>query len=1061
MKPSPSARRNTARLVTTAKIWAFAATWVLLAAPLVAGSDLADTSGQAPAGAALALPEPTSELLIFLRPGTDVAEFTQARGLQVKYRLQSDPDAYVLVADSADAAAKTLKSLASDASVRASYLNVRTRYVKMAFVPNDPYFHKDTPAAGWPGQWHLLNEHTPGLDARVAGAWARDVTGMGVIVGIVDDSVEIAHPDLAPNISAADCYDFGQGDSDPSPVYASDEHGVSVSGVTAARGGNGIGVTGAAPYAGIAGLRVDFPNQTTAMFVDATLYHSSGSNTNIKVKNHSYGIGAPYILSSAENAALATSAAAGTIHCFAAGNERGTPGEDSNKKHTQSSPDCIAVAALGSDGKYAYYSCFGANIFVTAPSSSSTGLFAITTTDRTTEAFGYNGAGDAFPDPDYTSLFGGTSSASPLVTGVMVLGKQAQPGLNVRFAKHLLVRTCDVVDAGDATQESDGGWKTNAAGRKFNQNYGFGLIDADGFTQLAAQYAGTTAMTTASTGNIAVGAAIPDNNAAGISNSVPINPASPQPLEEVLVTLNIAHPNRGNVEAFVTSPSGTSSRLMFRSASDTGANISWTFETNAFWGESPSGTWTVMVRDVFAGVTGTWSSYSITLHMGELSATRISGRVTLGAAGLAGVTMTGLPGNPVTDAAGLYRAEIPPNWSGVVVPTLGGYVFTPASRTYDNVSVSMANEDYVAEKVTYKIAGRVTDTEGAAVEGVVLDGLPNDPATGPDGSYTVTVDYGFSGLVTPTKVGYTFTPSARSYFSIVASRANEDYSARLQTYRLAGRILYQGSGVANVAMNGLPGTPVTDNEGYYRTTVNFGWNGTATPSKTGYSFTPASRDYQMVTAALTAENYAASETQLTISGRVTVDGEPLSGASMQGLPGTPNTDAEGVYSGTVSYGWSGTVTPVKEWCTFAPVKRTYSGATTDLADQDYDATKPTFTISGHVIAGSKGVGGVALTGLPGTPVTDSDGAYKAAVSAGWSGTVHPVKSGYSFDPTRRNYGGVSGVLTGEDYHDMSASSGGGGSDGQPAGLTCPTVGFLPVLLTLGLLMWLARGARRG
>ena len=162
---------------------------------------------------------------------------------------------------------------------------IATEQVRFGFVPDDPYFHADTPSAGWAGQWHLVNEHVAGLDASVAGAWARDITGAGVIIGIVDDCVEAAHPDLAPNFNAANSWDFGQNDNDPSPVDPDDKHGISVAGVAAAAGGNAIGVTGAAPEAGIAGLRIDFPNQTRQMFIDATLYHSSGSNTSIKVKN--------------------------------------------------------------------------------------------------------------------------------------------------------------------------------------------------------------------------------------------------------------------------------------------------------------------------------------------------------------------------------------------------------------------------------------------------------------------------------------------------------------------------------------------------------------------------------------------------------------------------------------------------------------------------------------------------------------------------------------------------------------------------------------------------------
>ncbi len=496
-----------------------------------------------------------------------------------------------------------------------SFPTLSTEQVRCAFVPNDPYFHKDTPGAGWLGQWHLVNEHTSGLDVRVQGAWNRDITGSGVTIGIVDDCLETSHPDLAPNYVAADSWDFGQNDNNPNPVRADDQHGISVSGVAAARGGNSTGVTGAAPYAGLAGLRVDFYNQTTQMFIDATLYHSSGANTNITIKNHSYSIQATYIFTTSQETAVATSVAAGTVHTWAAGNDRGTSGQDVNKKDCQNSPDVIAVVALGSDGDYASYCNFGACVFVAAPSNSS-GLFRITTTDRTGTA-GYNtGSGDTFPDNDYTSIFGGTSSSSPLVAGVMALVKQVQPNIDTRFAKHLLVRTCDVVDAGDSTIESDGGWRTNAAGNTFNQNYGFGLIDADGLTQLATQYTGVTALETESTGTIIVNASIPEFNLTGISRT--FNLASDTPLEEVLVTLDISHTWRGDIEAFLISPSGYESRLMVRSGTDFFADIDWTFTTNAFWGEDPEGTWTLMVRDVFDYDTGTWNSFSVTARMGEL-----------------------------------------------------------------------------------------------------------------------------------------------------------------------------------------------------------------------------------------------------------------------------------------------------------------------------------------------------------------------------------------------------------------------------------------------------------
>jgi subtilisin-like proprotein convertase family protein len=563
------------------------------------------------------LPSDTNELIVFLQPGTDVEAFSRGRGLEVVHALRSDPNAYVLAAPSVAEALAHVPVLRQDDAVIAVYPNQRTAYIRTDFVPDDPYFHKDTPDTGWPGQWHLINEHVVGLDARVQGAWERNITGQGVTIGIIDDCLETTHPDLQPNYVAADSWDFGQNDPNPDPVYSSDIHGIAVAGVAAARGGNTIGVTGAAPYAGLAGLRIDFQNQTTYMFVDATLYHSSGTNTSIKVKNHSYTMPYTYVSSSAQVDALVSSAAAGTVHCHAAGNERGATAEDANKKDVTNQPEAICVAAMGSNGKFASYSCFGACVFVTAPSSSSSNLLRITTTDRT-GSLGYNGSGDSFPDLDYTSRFGGTSASSPLAAGVMALVKEVQPALDVRFAKHLLALTSTIVDPADTTASSDGGWRTNAAGFTFNQNYGFGLIHADALTEHAPLYSGVTPLATETTGTFFVNQNIPNNNPDGLSRTFNFN--STTPLEAVRVYLNISHGHRGEVVAYLTSPSGYTSRLMAARADDNGSNIVWTFTTNAFWGEIPAGTWTLNVRDIGNQATGRWSRFSVTAQMGQLIA---------------------------------------------------------------------------------------------------------------------------------------------------------------------------------------------------------------------------------------------------------------------------------------------------------------------------------------------------------------------------------------------------------------------------------------------------------
>ena len=64
---------------------------------------------------------------------------------------------------------------------------------------------------------------------------------------------------------------------------------------------------------------------------------------------------------------------------------------------------------------------------------------------------------------------------------------------------------------------------------------------------------------------------------------------------------------------------------------------------------------------------------------------------------------------------------------------------------------------------------------------MVMSGLSGNPSTAADGSYSGTVNYGWSGTVTPTKAGYTFSPSSQNY-SNVTSNQTQNYTGTLQTF---------------------------------------------------------------------------------------------------------------------------------------------------------------------------------------------------------------------------------------------------------------------------------------
>ena len=103
-------------------------------------------------------------------------------------------------------------------------------------------------------QWHLKNTGqkggTPGEDINVEPVWNKLVRGQGIYISIVDGDLQFDHPDLIENISTKHSVDYYPNTTDTR------SHATSVAGVAAARGYNGIGVRGVAPWATIYSLNL-------------------------------------------------------------------------------------------------------------------------------------------------------------------------------------------------------------------------------------------------------------------------------------------------------------------------------------------------------------------------------------------------------------------------------------------------------------------------------------------------------------------------------------------------------------------------------------------------------------------------------------------------------------------------------------------------------------------------------------------------------------------------------------------------------------------------------------
>ncbi|MBR5160910.1 MAG: S8 family serine peptidase, partial [Thermoguttaceae bacterium] len=333
-------------------------------------------------------------------------------------------------------------------------------------------------------------------------AWNLGYTGQNVVVGVIDDSVDMSHPFYSANIDTDSAYNTGvmynndffkqnfmsnlpwQDRSNTSAVWdratirkdnASsnsvseyDSHGTSVTGCIAAYNASS-NTYGPAYDATIVPIRVDFPCQAFNVtldgfsvgnytFAQALVYN----NDVIDIKNNSYGTSMGYISqdSSLTVAAINDAKANNTFLLYSAGNERNktnySNNKDCSKRVTNAHPYTITVAATGKDYTtdytgFAPFSNYGACVFITAPG------VGIRTSDRedvkTGNVFTYNAtlvsesSYQGSVSGNMNSSFNGTSASCPVASGVLALAldvyKQAYPDqtCDVRYIKQLLART--------------------------------------------------------------------------------------------------------------------------------------------------------------------------------------------------------------------------------------------------------------------------------------------------------------------------------------------------------------------------------------------------------------------------------------------------------------------------------------------------------------------------------------------------------------------------------------------------------------------------------------------
>lgn len=250
---------------------------------------------------------------------------------------------------------------------------------------------------------------------------------------------------------------------------------------------------------------------------------------------------------------------------------------------------------------------------------------------------------------------------------------------------------------------------------------------------------------------------------------------------------------------------------------------------------------------------------------------------TLSAAGSgATVTLTGTMTETVTaDASGNYSFSSLTSGSYTVTPTKTGFLFTPTSQAVTITNSSVANINFSAAQ-TFSISGTVTPATSGSGATVTLSGSASATATADaSGNYT------FSGLVngnytvTPTKQGFTFNPTSQAVTVNGANVGSINFTATQQGFSISGSLSANGAG-ATVALTGAASASTTaDASGNYSFAGLANGTYTLTPTKSGFTFTPASQNASISGANVAGVNFIAQgivTTNLAIDVKSSKDG---------------------------------------------------------------------------------------------------------------------------------------------------------------------------------------------
>lgn len=318
-----------------------------------------------------------------------------------------------------------------------------------SFIPNDTFF---------PKQWGLERINAPR-------AWSLTQGDPNVVVAVLDQGVELGHPDL--NMWPLS-YSTITHTNDGSPVG---NHGTACAGIIGAKINNALGVAGLAGKCSVMAIATNFADTEVA----EGLYYAADNGA--RVVSMSFGVYPSWMIwdFAIIEAALQYCQDKNVVLVAASGNENQPvsrfPGSDPRTICIGGSNRDDLRKSIGDTSVEAWWgACYGSDVDVVAP------CLEIPTTDRLGAA--------GYTPTDYDMLFNGTSSATPHVAALAGLIISMNPSLSNTDVRAIISESCDKISVGTYAYLPTVGKPYGT----WNKEVGYGRINAERAVLVACSY---------------------------------------------------------------------------------------------------------------------------------------------------------------------------------------------------------------------------------------------------------------------------------------------------------------------------------------------------------------------------------------------------------------------------------------------------------------------------------------------------------------------------------------------------------------------------------------------